>query len=102
MTAGGRTNVAVPGDKPREMSGSARDLPAEMRALRMTDAGDASFEFADVPRPVAGDGEMLIEVALAGVNSADVVGPQVNITGTRPAVMRRARYRAVGRKLPAS
>ena len=60
-----------------------------MRALRMTDAGDASFEFADVPRPVAGDGEVLIEVALAGVNSADVVGPQVNITGTRPAVMRR-------------
>jgi hypothetical protein len=50
-----------------------------MRALRMADVGGGSFEFDEVPRSAAGDGEVLIGVALTGINSADAVGPQRNV-----------------------
>ncbi len=45
-----------------------------MRAIVVTQPGDADMlRLAEVPRPVAGPGEVLIRVAAAGVNRADIV-----------------------------
>lgn len=41
-----------------------------MRAITITD--DHRLELADLPEPVAGEGEILIDVVAAGVNRADV------------------------------
>ena len=47
-----------------------------MKAIRPHQR-DGSLELVDVDEPRAGAGEVLIQVARAGVNFSDVVGPRV-------------------------
>jgi NADPH2:quinone reductase len=43
-----------------------------MRAIQLTEFGGAdAMEFVEVPDPVAGDGEVVLEIARSGVNFAD-------------------------------
>ncbi|GFM57663.1 zinc-binding alcohol dehydrogenase family protein [Pseudomonas cichorii] len=44
-----------------------------MKALQFSRAGDlAALEFVELPKPVAGEGEVLIQVKAAGLNPSDV------------------------------
>jgi NADPH2:quinone reductase len=45
-----------------------------MKAIALKNAGpDYRLEFADIPKPQPGNGEILIKVAAAGVNRADIL-----------------------------
>jgi NADPH:quinone reductase len=49
-------------------------MTESMRAIVVTEPGDAGvLRLAEVPRPAPGPGEVLIRVAAAGVNRADIV-----------------------------
>ena len=59
----------------RQASGPAQDYDHEMRAIQIEAFGGPEvLQLMDVPEPRPGDGQVLIDVAAAGVNYADVMG----------------------------